>query len=222
MEKKKKAAAEETPRPRIRFSDLMLLYLFGSLAGVLIEGVFCAVVFKQWEMHVVSVWLPLCSLYGLGAMCYYSLGTLLMKRNIAVKFIAFALLGSLLELIVGWALYHGLHMRAWDYSLHFMNIKGYISLEMGLGWGLAGMPLVFLLPYMHRFFNWLNGRPGKAVAIVLFVFFLADVVFTFTCAARWSQRHRGVAKDTAFGAYLDEHYPDDFMEKRFMEWHFVD
>ena len=111
--------AETLVKPHIDYSKLFWLFLFGSLLGMLIEGVFCLIRFGHWETHVVSVRLPLCILYGIGAVFYFIGGAFLQNEKIIIQFLLFGALGTGLEFISGWILEHGLKMYAWDYSKRY-------------------------------------------------------------------------------------------------------
>ena len=49
------------------------------------------------------------------------------------------LLGSGLELVIGWFLDLFWNLRYWDYSGYFLNFRGYICLVSALGFGIAGV-----------------------------------------------------------------------------------
>lgn len=55
----------------ITYDKLFWLFLIGSVAGVIIEGVFTLVTKGHWESHVVSVFGAFNILYGFGGVLYY-------------------------------------------------------------------------------------------------------------------------------------------------------
>ena len=62
-----KASTKYCDRNPITYRKLFWLFLIGSVTGVVLEGLFCLVSKGAWETHVVSVYLPLNPLYGIGA-----------------------------------------------------------------------------------------------------------------------------------------------------------
>ena len=45
---------------------------------------------------------------------------------------------------------------------------------------------------------------------------------TGTSIFRWSERHYGIQAQTRIQRELDAKAPDDWMQKRFMDWRFLD
>lgn len=63
------------------YCSVFLIFLFGSIAGLLLEGTFCFITKGRWENHVVSVFAPYNILYGLGAALFY-IGAAKTKKHI--------------------------------------------------------------------------------------------------------------------------------------------
>ena len=91
-------------------------------------------------------WLPV---YGIGAVLFSvilsprellpdSSGKYKKNHPVTVFFLS-ALLGSGLELVIGWFLDLFWNLRYWDYSGYFLNFRGYICLVSALGFGIAGV-----------------------------------------------------------------------------------
>ena len=100
-------------------------------------------------------WLPV---YGIGAVVFYCLFHS-SRETISIRslrksnrlflfktkyhpltiFIKTALLGTALELVIGWFLDIFFDLRYWDYSSYPFNFHGYICLLSAVGFGVAGM-----------------------------------------------------------------------------------
>lgn len=223
-----KTKKEKKPLRKVRFPDLVYLFFFGSLLGVLLEGLFCIGlhwVFEKrflWETHVVSMVLPLCIIYGVGAAIYYAVGVRIAKWNIILRFLMYALVGSVVEYAAGWLLEYGLHMLAWDYSTVPGNIQGYLCPGMSAGWGVAGVVFDFLIPPIQKLLDRFECKATRVIAVILCVVMTLDIAAAFVCITRWSHRHFGAPPANAVETYIDEHFPDDWMQHRFIEWHFRD
>lgn len=135
--------------PKITYSKLFWLYIAGSLAGTGLEGVFCVFKYGHWETHVVSLLGPFCIIYGIGAVGCYVGYTILYRKSKWIQFTLYVLMGFSLELLCGLLLEFGLSMRAWNYSNHIFNIRGHVSLQMSLVWGIVGMAFSVIVPYIE-------------------------------------------------------------------------
>lgn len=208
---------------QITYAKLFWLFIVGSVAGVIIEGLFCLIAKGHWETHVVSVIVPYNLLYGLGAVLFYIGAVKLQHRSIAVQIIIMTVFATVLELICGLLLRYGLGMRAWNYSHNFMNYKGIICLSFSAVWGIAAFVFAKLSPRIESMLDRCTGKPWLAVCTVLLSIVLAlDLCMTGTSIVRWSERHYGIPAKTEIQKELDVEAPDDWMQKRFVEWRFLD
>lgn len=89
-------------------------------------------------------WLPV---YGIGTVLFSvilsprellpdSSGKYKKNHPVTVFFLS-TLLGSGLELVIGWFLDFLWNLRYWDYSGYFLNFRGYICLASAFGFGVA-------------------------------------------------------------------------------------
>lgn len=216
--------ARENTKPAIRVSYGICFWLFmiANLAGVLIEGLFYLIAFGKWETHVVTMWGPFCLLYGFGTVGFYLMAAATRGRGIILELIGHALVGDGLELVGGLLLEFGLGMRAWDYSDYYLNFRGHICLRMTIVWALIGLAFSRFCPLISKGLSQFEHGIFRILIIVLSVFMLVNLVFTAICIVRWSRRHYGVKAESAFEEFLDERYNDEYMSKRFIEWHFLD
>ena len=210
------------PAIRVSYAICFWLFMIANLAGVLIEGLFYLIAFGKWETHVVTVWGPFCLLYGFGTVGFYLMAAALQGRGVVLELLGYALVGDGLELIGGLLLEFGLGMRAWDYTGYFLNFRGHICLTMTIVWALVGFAFSRFCPLIGKGLSQFEHGIFRVLLIILSVFMLVNLVFTSICIVRWSRRHYGIQANSAFEEFLDERYNDDFMSKRFVEWHFLD
>lgn len=206
---------------RFSYFKLYWLFIFGSLLGVLLEGLWCLAFYGNWETHVVTVFEPLCVLYGFGMVGCYIGAVVLSDKKLPHRFIAFVLTGSIIEIICGAILEYGLHMKAWDYSGCFMNFKGYVSLSMSLLWGFLGIAFSRAVPLIDKAFAKMKGGFWHGVCAVMSVFLAVDVAVTAGCFIRWSERHRGIEPSNQIEILIDRKFDDEMMQKRYIEWRFI-
>jgi len=204
------------------FVDLVVLYIAGCLIGVPLEGLYVKIGQGHWETHVVSMIGPFCVIYGFGAVLYYLASLLLTGKPIVVRFLLLAATGTFFELLCGLLLLYGLKMRAWDYSNTFMNYKGLICLSMFFAWGAIGLGFDLLVPRCSALLARLHRQPFGILAVLAAVVLLADLIFTGICISRWKKRYLDdLPATTALEQMIDERYPDDYMQNRFIEWRFI-
>lgn len=214
------ASPYETGKPT--YPKLFWLFMIASIAGVIIEGVWYYFQHDRWETHVVSVWGPFCIIYGLGASGCYAANYYLRGKNILIKFLVYALVGDGVELVCGLVLRYTLNMKAWDYTGYPMNFMGLICIKMTIIWGIAGLAFGFLTPLVDCGLAWLTGKFWDTACLVLTVFMIVNFTLTGICLARWASRHKGHAPANSFTKWIDDTYDDEYMDKRFCEWHFRD
>lgn len=223
LKKRKISVGEETQIKRyVTYPRLFWLFIIGSLLGVVIEGLFCLVQYGQWETHVVSIWGPFCIIYGFGAAGFYVGSVKLRMRSIWIRFFTYTIIGTAVEFLCGWILEYGLHMRAWDYSHQFGNIRGYVSPQMALAWGAFGIVFEKFVPPMEQIFQKMEGRGWTIFCSALTVFMAINFALTGACIIRWKHRHMGFPPANRVEKMLDEHYNDVWMAERFIEWRFID
>ncbi len=206
---------------KVTYDKLFWLFIAGSLAGVLLEGLFSIYKRGAWESHVVSVWGPFCIIYGIGfAGCYAGYAAMQNKSRF-YQFVMFGSGGCIIELISGAILDFGLHMRAWNYTRHFMNFRGYVSLSMFFIWGFIGIAFSYAIPYIDKVFKKMQGNGWQAACNIFTVFMIINLTVTGVAIHRWSNRHYGKPAVNRIEQIMDSHYNDDYMSKRFCEWKFI-
>lgn len=206
----------------ITYQKMYWLFLTGSLVGLALEGFWCLIKQGHWESHVNFIWEPLCGIYGVGAVGCYLNAVFLKKHSILAKFMAFAFIGTVVELIAGLVLEYGLYMKAWDYSGTFLNFKGHINLKMTILWGILGIIFSSLLPAIENVLNKMRGKGWKIACMGLSILLATDIIATSMCLVRWSNRHRGVPAGNRIEQIIDNTYSDKVMQKKFCEWYFID
>ncbi len=207
---------------QITYQKLFWLFMIGSIIGVPLEGFCCLITKGHWETHVVTIWGPFCIIYGIGAVVFYLSSVAFKNKNMAVQFFAISLSATIVEYLCSWILEYALHMKAWDYSHHFLNIDGRVSLKMSLIWGVIGIAFIhFFTPHLEHMFEKMRGNSWRAVCCGLSIFMIVNFAFTSVCLVRWKDRHEGISPTNQNEQMVDEKYNDSVMEKRFCEWSFI-
>lgn len=206
----------------LNYQNMFWLFLIGSVFGVILEGIWCLIRSGSWETHVVSMWGPFCIIYGIGAVGAYMGAVWLRRRNFMVQFLVFSVIATVVEYVSSWLLEYWLHMKAWDYSRHFMNLEGRVSFKMTVAWGVLGIAFShWLVPLINKMFDKMQGKVWKIACICMSAFMAVNLTITAMCLARWRDRHEGIAPQNYVERMIDEKYDDSKMEKRFCEWKFI-
>lgn len=213
---------KEQGQAKQTYEKLFWLFMVGSMLGVLLEGVFCLIANGAWESHVVTLFGQFNALYGVGAVLFYVMLSLLQKKSKFVQILAVAAASTALELICGIALADGLGMKAWDYSESFLNYRGMICLTFTLGWAAAAFVFSLLYDRIEHALAIFRGRKWEIACVALSVFMAVNLFATAGSIVRWSERHYGIAPPTKIGMVYDRMTPDEWMQKRFLDWSFLD
>ncbi|MBR5533822.1 MAG: putative ABC transporter permease [Ruminiclostridium sp.] len=147
-------------------------FFFYSFLGFLLEVLYARLLGREGHGRKCLLFLPLCPVYGLGAVAILHMPPLLQSRSVAV-FIAGGLLATLAEYAVGAFYLWGCGVRFWDYSQVPGNLLGLICPLYTLYWGLLAVTLV---QGIHPLFApWLTQIPPE-ITVLLFPLFGADVL----------------------------------------------
>ena len=119
-------------------------FLIYSFLGFLVEVVYVRVVGGAKRERKCRLLLPICPVYGLGA-----LAVLALPESLSGSFWSLALWGGLAATAVEYAVHvlydRLLGVRFWDYSQVRWNLRGRVCLPFSLAWSLlvaAGLPVI--------------------------------------------------------------------------------
>lgn len=201
---------------KINFFTLFWLFLIGSIGGIFAEGAWQLVKYGHWENHPATIWGPFCIIYGIGLVAIYIVSCFLENQNILVKFIAFAVVGTIVEYAGSWFQEIVLGSVSWDYSSEFMNIGGRVSLKMSIIWGILGTVFMYLLyPFVNRMLASVRNHFSQKITIVFAVFMTIDLLVTTVVLIRWKDRVHDISPKNQIEVLIDNRYNNEKMEKRY-------
>lgn len=154
-------------------SQLIIFFFLASIGGFLWEVLIFLVKEGQFRNRgfLYGPWLPV---YGCGAVLIYILLVKLEKHPFTV-FLLSAVIGTGLELAIGWFLDTVWNLHYWDYSGYFLNFRGYICLWSAVGFGIAGTVWVcYLSGLCSRLWFRLTGRWRRGINTLLILLFVLD------------------------------------------------
>lgn len=125
---------------------------------------------------------PICPIYGFGAVILITVLGKYKKKPLKLFFFAIILF-SVFEYIVGFGLEALYGNRWWDYSTHFFNLNGRITLFSSLVWGILAL-LFFntIHPFVEKKINYLISNLSFSaqnfiINFILFIY-IVDTLFS--------------------------------------------
>lgn len=162
----------------IGFSFFYVIWLFSFLSFIGWIWEVCLYLVTEHTFvnrgTLIGPWLPI---YGAGGLFLFIL-LYRMKSHPVRVFLLSVTICSVLEYFCSWFLEKLWHIRWWDYSHHFANFNGRISLITSIGFGIGALLLIYLLiPWFERIYEKISPNARKAVGILLLFLFLADATY---------------------------------------------
>ena len=120
-----------------------------SIIGWIIESIYVSIIFKKVVNSGFLIG-PIIPVYGCGAITL-----LIIEQYIAVyipigiRLLLYTIIANVIEYYTGALLEEMFHIKLWDYSNKFLNIKGRICLLQSIYWaGLSWIVLVIIHPFI--------------------------------------------------------------------------
>lgn len=203
---------------RISWYQIVLIFVIGSVAGLILEETWMYFTANLRESRVGLVWGPFSPLYGFGATLLTVITFAMRKRNakpVAVFFVAL-LVGGSLEQVTGWGMEHLFHVSSWTYQYLPDHITKYIAWRFLVFWGLLGLIWYkYVMPNLLYTIGAPSTKRGVVFVALLAAYLSVDIFMTLAVFTRMEQRSKGVPASNGFDQYLDANYSDSWIENRF-------
>ncbi len=207
----------------ITFYKLFWVFFIGCFLGVVIETLWCIINRGHYESRVGLIYGPFNLVYGVGACCLSAALYRYRNRNPVLSFVGGFLVGSVVEYLCSWFQEMIFGSTSWDYSGMPFNINGRICLVYSLFWGILGVLWIkSVYPRMAKWILKIPNRFGKILTWALLGFMIFDSAMTAATVYRWMDRTAGNPPQNSFMVWVDEHYPDERMQKIFANLKFVE
>ena len=200
---------------------ILLIFAVGSFAGVIVEMLWCLATRGYIESRAGLVYGPFNPVYGAGAVLLTVFLYKYRNRGAVWSFLGGFVVGSALEYFCSWAQETVFGSVSWDYSAMPLNLNGRICFTYSLFWGALGVLWIKdLYPRMAKWILKIPNKTGKPFTWAVTVFFIVNALISGLAVARWSERVAGNPTPNSFGAFLDERFPDERMERIFANMQF--
>ncbi len=160
----------------MHFTTLFIWFFLYSILGWIYETIYCSIKNLKWDNRGMLLG-PYCPIYGIGAI----LDVLLCGRLPSSSAVFFTcMLGSaILEYTTSYVTDRLFHAVWWDYSNIPLNIHGRICLPCSLGFGAAGLLVLYgIHPYMTRFTQHIPLYWQELAALAFMAVFASDCALT--------------------------------------------
>lgn len=217
---KKKSEVSEKKKPVFAegcsFYKLAALFFIGAFLGDLTETVFCLITTGRLMSRSSVVYGPFSIVWGLG--CALLTLFLYRYRNKSDRYIFLAgtLLGGAYEYICSVFTELIFGTVFWDYSGFTFNLGGRINLLYCFFWGIAAVVwLKLIYPRLSRLIEKLPVKSGTILLNCLIIFMIFNMIISSLALARYTERNTASdnAAKNSLSAFLDEHFPDERMER---------
>ena len=192
-------------------SRCVIYFSLLSVVGYFYECLAMTVWAGKWENRG-FLYGPAIPIYGTGAL----FGTILFEyvyRNYTPLsvFLISMFASAILEYVVHYALEKAFNAYWWDYSKAPFNINGRICLPASIGFGIAGLVIVYMInPILLPRLNSLNDEMAQFMALLCTSLFVADTTLTVSVITTFIKRienidnHINDTMDSFVGNFLDE------------------
>lgn len=197
------------------FDKLFWIFLVSSALGAGIEMVFCRITAGRWMSRSSLLYGPFSVVWGLGAVVLTVVLQGLSSRSNCLLFLGGCVLGGAYEYLCSVFTEIVFGTVFWDYSHLPMNLGGRINLVYCIYWGLlAVLWLRVAYPPMERTIEKLPPLVGKATTWLLILLMVCNISLTSAAMLRYRDRSSALPRSGIVEAFLDERYPDSYMEHR--------
>lgn len=196
------------------FYKLAWLFLIGAFLGDLVETVFCFLTSGVLMSRSSVVYGPFSIVWGLAVVLLTGLLYRFREKEDRYLFLAGTVLGGAYEYVCSVFTEKVFGAVFWDYSGIPFNLGGRINLLYCFFWGIAALVwMKVCYPPLSRLIEKIPIKAGKALTWVLVSLMIVNMAVSAAALGRYTARTAGVAPANQIEIILDEHFPDQRMER---------
>lgn len=193
---------------------LFWVFIIGSILGYIYEMILVLLQKGYFESRQGLIYGPFIPVYGIGGIVYYIILNNVKTKNKAKIFLITAVLGGTTEYLCSFVQEKVFGTISWDYSYLTFNLNGRTSLLHCTYWGIAGILYsLYISPKIEKLKENINKNSLRIITIVLTVFMIWDISISCLAAGRQYNRKNNIEPKNKLDVYLDEHYPDEVIDK---------
>jgi uncharacterized membrane protein len=163
----------------IRLQEWISYFFIYSLIGWIIESVYKSLIFKKTINSGFLIG-PFVPVYGFGAVTLLIIDQYISTLiPFGFRLIIYTILTNIIEYNTGTLLEEVFHMKLWDYSNMFLNIKGRVCLLHSLFWmGLSWILLEFIHPFIKNIATQINEHFLFITNYILIIYIMFDIIYS--------------------------------------------
>ncbi len=193
---------------------LFWVFIIGSILGYIYEMILVLLQKGYFESRQGLIYGPFIPVYGIGGIVYYIILNNVKTKNKAKIFLITAVLGGTTEYLCSFVQEKVFGTISWDYSYLTFNLNGRTSLLHCTYWGIAGILYsLYISPKIEKLKENINKNSLRIITIVLTIFMIWDISISCLAAGRQYNRKNNIEPKNKLDVYLDEHYPDEVIDK---------
>lgn len=172
-------------------SKYICLFIIYSFMGWVYETLYCTIKNGKWSNRG-FLYGPICPIYGTGAIAGSLTMNLLHENHIEPSwwqvFIFSVVASAVLEYVTSYVLEKIFHALWWDYSNLPLNLHGRISLFTSLGFGFAGLLIIYIIvPFTENAVSYMPPTIMVLLAVCLTLIFVIDFIFTVSALHNFNE-----------------------------------
>lgn len=197
-------------------TKIFFIFMIGSVIGYVVEMIVAFVQEGHFESRQGVLYGPFTPVYGIGILVFYMFFNRIKTREKKKIFLLAMLLGGIAEYLCSFLQEKIFGTISWDYSNWILNINGRTTLIHCTYWGIAGILYISyiepILPKLEALTR-KNGTKILAGGMAILMFF--NITISSLAAIRQKYRNENVEPQNKLEEFLDEKYPDEYMDKVF-------
>lgn len=195
---------------------VFIIFMIGCILGYVVEMIVALV----QNGHLVSrqglLYGPFTPVYGIGILVYYIFFRIVKNRDKKIVFISSMILGGITEYLCSYIQEKAFGTVSWDYSNWLFNIDGRTTLIHCTYWGFAGLLYVsYIEPLIPKIEEVVRNHKVKIMATSVAIFMVFNVAISSMAAIRQKERQENIAANSKIDVFLDNTYPDEYMDEVF-------
>lgn len=198
--------------------QVVMIFFVCSILGLVLEELWMLASAGIFQSRVGLVWGPFSPLYGFGGV-FLTLVWYWTRKFHAKNwqiFLVSVVVGGLLEQITGWSMETLFHAQSWTYLGLPDAITQWVAWRFLVAWGFIGLLWSkVVMPEMLYRIGFFSTKRQAVFITLLAVYLTADLLMTLACFNRKTARDNGIPPQTAFDAWVDENFTDEFIADRF-------
>ena len=199
---------------------IFIIFMIGSIIGYIVEMIVALVQNGHFVSRQGLLYGPFTPVYGIGILVYYIFFKFVKTRNKGIVFISSMILGGITEYLCSYIQEKAFGTISWDYSDWIFNINGRTTLIHCTYWGLAG--LSYIEPLIPKIEEFVKNHKVKIMATSVAVFMIFNIAISSMAAIRQKERLDDIPAEDSMDRFLDNMYPDEYMDEVFANKKYVD